>query len=248
MAAIAVELPEEVRVARDGLVAFAQAEIIPRHEKHRALLEDPRILCREDGRHSDEAVALIRERRTHRREGGLLRDVRAGESPVAEGGHLAYYAGWEELFRVCGPQNWLMLYVISRGAFGPSRLLEQTTTEARKRILAPMMAGEASMCLGLSEPGAGSDAAALITRGLSDRNGWRISGRKIWTTNAPVADHCILFAVTDAERPAARKGGKPAFLSADVVAGLRGGAAYLLSWAKTNWRRMKGLPHCAIVI
>src|SRR5579885_3279559 len=59
MSAIAVELPAEVREARDGLIAFARAEVLPRHEKHRALLEDSRRLYRADGRFSDEAVALI---------------------------------------------------------------------------------------------------------------------------------------------------------------------------------------------
>jgi alkylation response protein AidB-like acyl-CoA dehydrogenase len=104
------------------------------------------------------------------------------------------------------------LYAISHWAFGPSRLLEHTTPEARERILAPMMAGTASMCFGLSEPGAGSDAAALTTRARRDGDGWLINGRKIWTTNAPTADYCIVFAVTDGERAAKRAGGISAFL------------------------------------
>ncbi len=212
MSAIAVELPAEVREARDGLIAFARAEVLPRHEKHRALLEDSRRLYREDGRFSDEAVALIGEVRRAAAKAGFY----AMCVPQALGGgglgHLAYYVGWEELFRLCGPQNWLMLYVISHWAFGPSRLLEHTTKQAQERILGPMMAGEASMCFGLSEPGAGSDAAALATRAVPEGDGWRISGRKIWTTNAPIADYCIVFAVTDPKMASARKGGISAFL------------------------------------
>jgi alkylation response protein AidB-like acyl-CoA dehydrogenase len=212
MSAIAVELPSEIREACDGLAAFARAEVMPRHEKHRALLEDPRKLYREDGRFSDDAIALIREiRRAAARAGFYTMCV-----PEALGGgglgHLAYYVGWEHLFRLCGPQHWLMLYVISHWAFGPSRLLERVTDEARKRILEPMNAGDASMCFGLSEPGAGSDAAALATRAVPHGDGWKISGRKIWTTNAPVADYCIVFAITDAPLAASRKGGISAFL------------------------------------
>jgi len=212
MPAIALELPEDVRNARDGVVAFARKEVLPRHQTQRDLFENPRLLYREDGRFSDAALALIKAvRRTAAQAGFYSMCV-----PAALGGgglgHLAYYVCWEELFRVCGPQNWLMLYAISHWAFGPSRLLEQTTPEARERILAPMMAGTASMCFGLSEPGAGSDAAALSTRAVRDGDGWRISGRKIWTTNAPVADYCIVFAITDAPRAAARKGGISAFL------------------------------------
>jgi len=154
MSAIAFELPLGIRETCDGLTAFVRAEIFPRHEKHRALLEDPRKLYRDDGRFSDEAVALIREVRRAASSAGFYTMC----VPEALGGgglgHLAYYAGWEHLFRLCGPQNWLMLYVISHWAFGPSRLLERVTDEARKRILEPMNAGEASMCFGLSEPGA----------------------------------------------------------------------------------------------
>jgi acyl-CoA dehydrogenase len=79
-------------------------------------------------------------------------------------------------------------------------------------MLAPMMAGEASMCFGLSEPGPGSDAAALATKAVPDGNAWRLTGRKIWTSNSPVADYCIVFAITDPGRAAARKGGISAFL------------------------------------
>jgi alkylation response protein AidB-like acyl-CoA dehydrogenase len=212
MSAIAWELPEEVRAVRDGLIDFARKEVLPRHDKHRDLFENPRLLYREDGRFSDELKGLIGEvRRVSAKAGYYNMCV-----PEALGGgglaHLAYYVGWEALFHFCGPQKWLMLYVISHWAFGPSRLLEKVTEEAREKILAPMMAGEASMCFGLSEPGAGSDAAALSTRAVPDGNAWRLTGRKIWTSNSPVADYCIVFAVTDPERAAARKGGISAFL------------------------------------
>jgi alkylation response protein AidB-like acyl-CoA dehydrogenase len=212
MSAIAWELPEEIRAVRDGLIDFARKEVLPRHDEHRDLFENPRRLYREDGRFSDELKGLIGEvRRTSAKAGYYNMCV-----PEALGGgglaHLAYYVGWEALFHLCGPQNWLMLYVISHWAFGPSRLLEKVTPEARDKMLAPMMAGEASMCFGLSEPGAGSDAAALATKAVPDGNAWRITGRKIWTSNSPVADYCIVFAITDPERAAARKGGISAFL------------------------------------
>jgi alkylation response protein AidB-like acyl-CoA dehydrogenase len=212
MTAIAFELPQDIREARDGVIAFARAEVMPRHEKHRALLEDPRTLYREDGRLSDEGVALIREVRRVAAKAGFYAMCVPKSLGGGGLGHLAYYVAWEELFRFCGPRNWLMLYVISHWALGPSRLLERVTDEARERILAPMMAGDASMCFGLSEPGAGSDAAAVATRAVPDGDGWRISGRKIWTTNAPVADYCIVFAVTDSALASARKGGISAFL------------------------------------
>ncbi|HEY4168710.1 MAG TPA: acyl-CoA dehydrogenase family protein [Reyranella sp.] len=212
MSAIAWELPEEVRAVRDGLIDFARKEVLPHHDRHHDLFENPRRLYREDGRFSDELKGLIGEVRRASAKAGYY-NMCVPES-LGGGGlaHLAYYVGWEALFHLCGPQNWLMLYVISHWAFGPSRLLEKVTPEAREKILAPMMAGEASMCFGLSEPGAGSDAAALATRAVADGNAWRITGRKIWTSNSPVADYCIVFAITDPERAAQRKGGISAFL------------------------------------
>lgn len=212
MTAIAFDLPEEIRAVRDGLNAFARAEVLPRHEKHRDFFEDPRRLYREDGRFSEELVGLIAEVRQAAAKAGYFGMCVPEELGGGGLGHLAYYVGWEELFRTCGPQNWLMLYVISHWAFGPSRLLEKVTPRAREEILEPLMAGTKSMCFGLSEPGAGSDAAALKTRAVPDGDGWRISGRKIWTSNSPIADYAIIFAITDPEKAAARRGGISAFL------------------------------------
>jgi len=197
MSAIAFEIPEDILAARDGLRAFAEAEVLPRHQANQELFEDQRRLYREDGRFSDELLTLIGEVRRAAAKSGFYGMC----TPEALGGgglgHLAYFVGWEELFRVCGPKNWLMLYVISHWAFGPSRLLEKVTDRARDEILAPMMAGEKSMCFGLSEPGAGSDAAAIATRAVPDGDGWKITGRNLWTSNAPVADYAVIFAVTD---------------------------------------------------
>ena len=212
MSAIAFDLPDDIAAVRDGLNAFAKAEILPRHETHRTFFEDQRQLYREDGRFSDELIALIGEVRQAAAKAGYFSMCVPEELGGGGLGHLAYYVGWEELFRTCGPQNWLMLYAISHWAFGPSRLLEKVTPRAREEILDPLMAGTKSMCFGLSEPGAGSDAAALKTKAEPDGDGWRISGRKIWTSNAPVADYCIVFAITDPEKAAARRGGISAFL------------------------------------
>ena len=219
MSAIAIELPEDVVSARDGILAFAEQEVMPRHEANRALFENPRALYREDGRFSDALLALIREVRTVSAEAGFYQ-MCVPESLGGGGlGHLAYYVAWEALFHRCGPQNWLMLYALSHWAFGPSRLLTQITPEAQERILSGLMAGSASMCFGLSEPNAGSDASMIGTRAVKDGDGWRISGRKIWTSNAPVADYCVVFAVTDPERSAAKRGGISAFLVPTSAAG-----------------------------
>ena len=212
MSAIALDIPQDIAAARDGLLAFADQEIIPRHQANTALFENPRALYREDGRFSDALLALIREVRTASARAGFYQMC----VPEALGGgglgHLAYYVAWEALFHHCGPQNWLMLYALAHWAFGPSRLLEQMTPQARDEVLPGLMAGTHSMCFGLSEPNAGSDASMISTRATPTEDGWLINGRKIWTTNAPVADHCVVFAVTDPELAASKKGGISAFV------------------------------------
>jgi acyl-CoA dehydrogenase len=212
MTAIATELPEDIAAVRDGLVRFLDTEVIARHETHHDLLSNPRRTYAEDGRYCPEVIELIREVRMAAAKAGFYNMCVPEEMGGAGLGYLAYYACWERAFHHCGAHNWLAVYAISHWAFGPSRILKNATAQAQDQILAGMLAGETSMCFGLSEPGAGSDAAALTTRATPDGDGWRINGRKIWTTNSPIADYCIVFAVTDPERAAKRKGGISGFL------------------------------------
>ena len=208
MSAIAFDIPEDILAMREGLRAFAEAEILPRHEANHDLFKDQRRLYDMDGRFSEELLYLIGEVRRAASKAGYYQMCVPEELGGGGMGHLAYFVGFEELFHTCGPQNWLMLYAVSHWAFGPSRLLEKLTEPARDEMLAPMMAGEKSMCFGLSEPGAGSDASRITTRAVPDGDGWRITGRKIWTSNSPVADYCVVFAVTDPET----RGGISAFI------------------------------------
>ncbi|WP_151633356.1 acyl-CoA dehydrogenase family protein [Noviherbaspirillum aerium] len=61
-------------------------------------------------------------------------------------------------------------------------------TEAQRRFYLPKIcAAEAFFCIGMSEPNSGSDLASVGTRATRTERGWRLSGRKIWTTNA---QHC----------------------------------------------------------
>ncbi len=221
MSAIATPLPEDIAAARDAIVTFAQREVLPRHERHADLLEDPRKRYRDDGRLSDAALEQIRATRMAAAEAGFYHMCAPLELGGGGLGHLAYYVAWEALFHRCGPRNWLMLYVLSHWAFGPSRLLEKVTAEARERVMPGLMDGSESMCFGLSEPNAGSDASMIKTRAIRDGDGWRLSGRKIWTTNAPVANYCIVFAITDPDAASAKQGGISAFIVPTDSAGFR---------------------------
>lgn len=71
-------------------------------------------------------------------------------------------------------------------------------TEAQKqRWLPQMCAGKSIGCFGLTEPDAGSDPSSMRTVAKKVSGGWRLSGSKMWITNAPVADLAIVWAKTD---------------------------------------------------
>jgi acyl-CoA dehydrogenase len=210
--AIAFPIPDDVLAVADGVAAFLRAEVFPRHERDRALLSDPRRTYAEDGRYAPAVVEHIRGVRMAAARAGYYTMSVPPELGGAGMGMLAYFVVWERIYRLCGSHNWLGAYTVSHWAFGPSPVLLKVTERARAEILAGMMEGRTSMCFGMSEPGAGSDATMIRTRAVQDNVGWRISGRKIWTTNSPQADYCIVFAVTDPERASRKAGGISAFL------------------------------------
>lgn len=80
-------------------------------------------------------------------------------------------------------------------------LIAYGTREQQERFLAPTLRGEVLWCQLFSEPGAGSDLAALRTRAERVEGGWLINGQKVWTSAAQWADHGILLARTDPEAP-----------------------------------------------
>jgi alkylation response protein AidB-like acyl-CoA dehydrogenase len=87
------------------------------------------------------------------------------------------------------------------GIIAPS-LLDYGSEEQIARYAIPLLRGELTGCLGMSEPGAGSDLAALSTRAVLDGDSFLINGQKVWTSGAFHADFCFLFCRTD---PAAAK-------------------------------------------
>ena len=76
------------------------------------------------------------------------------------------------------------------------------TEEQKRRILPAMAAGESIFCIGLTEPGGGSDLAALRTRATEAGNGFLVNGSKIFITNGHIADYILLAANRHPDRGA----------------------------------------------
>src|SRR4051812_32363641 len=72
------------------------------------------------------------------------------------------------------------------------------TEEQRKKWLPRLATGELVGCFGLTEPSHGSDPNSMITRARTADGGYRVSGAKMWITNAPVADIFMVWAKDDA--------------------------------------------------
>lgn len=102
------------------------------------------------------------------------------------------YVVLEEMLAVGAPVG---AHWIADRQSGPLLLRVGTRTQ-KERWLPAITRGEASFCIGLSEPDSGSDLASIRTRATRVDGGWRIDGRKIWTTNAHLSDVMIALVRT----------------------------------------------------
>ena len=104
---------------------------------------------------------------------------------------------------------------------GSYPVLQSGQAEQVRRWLPAVAAGDAVAAFALSEPGAGSDAAALELAAEPDGSGWRLTGEKMWISNAPEADFYTVFARTT---PGAGARGVSAFVVPADRPGLSRGA------------------------
>ena len=145
----------------------------------------------------EDRVAFLKEwtRKTHEAgDSGLAWPKEYGGS----GAPLSFQAiAYEELARAEAPEH---VGLIGIGMAGPT-IIAAGSEDHKRRYLQKILTGEEIWCQGFSEPGAGSDLASLQTRAVPDGDGFRITGQKVWSSFAHIADRCILLARTNPDAP-----------------------------------------------
>jgi len=189
-------LSEEHQMLKDLVRRFVEEELMPL---------EPRVLKREAG---GEPLGLTAEElaplHAKCRDLGLWALDVPAELGGAELGTLARIVVVEELSRTVVP------FVFPPDSPNLHMLLRAVNAEQREKYLMPYARGETICAIAISEPGAGSDPAAMSTRADRDGDNWIINGRKIWISRVAEANFTIVMALTDPVKRA--HGGITAFL------------------------------------
>ncbi len=207
-----LEYPSEIREIREAVGQFIEAEVKPRHKALSHLADDASTRYDSTGRYVQPIRDAIREIRMASAKAGFYAMCAPREIGGEGLGYLAWYGVWSKVAEQTAGPYWMGDSMIAHWASGPSPVVTQLSDSCRAEILPALLSGEKTMCFGMSEPDAGSDAMMMKTRATRVDGGWRIQGSKIWTSYSPYASYCILFAVTNPELAKARKGGISCFL------------------------------------
>lgn len=176
---VAFDLSEEENFAADTAHAFAEKEVAPLAAKIDKEHYFPRELLPKMG-------AL-----------GLMGAIVPQEYGGAGLSTLAYALIIEELSAACASTG---IIVSAHTSLCITPILDYGSEEQKRYFLPRLASGEALGCFALSEPGTGSDAAAITTTYRRDGDDVIVSGTKNWITNGPEADVCILFASSDTSK------------------------------------------------
>jgi acyl-CoA dehydrogenase len=187
-------IPEEIEMLRQSLRKFIQKEILPMEEKADF---DP-----DDGPPQE----LLQEVRKRSYELGFW----AIDLPEKCGGGELNTLGTVILREEVSKYFSSLTQAIFGGPEGPSKILLSGTQEQIDKYLLPVVKAEKTCCFALTEPNAGSDAAAIETSAVKDGDEWVLNGLKHFITNGPYADYAIVFAVNDKEKRA--RGGITCFI------------------------------------
>jgi butyryl-CoA dehydrogenase len=174
-----LELSEEQQLLQKSVREFAEAEVRPLAKENDETGKYPRGLFQKAAELGLTGVAI----------------------PEAEGGagmdHISYAIVIEEISRVCASTGVILsvqnsLYCDPIHRFG--------TADQKKKFLLPFARGEKIGCYALTEPQAGSNAAALATKAVRKGDRYVINGTKAWITNGGAADAAIVYVNTQPDK------------------------------------------------
>ncbi len=192
-------LTEEERLLRDTAREFASREVAPG------------AADRDENERFDRSI--------FERMGAL--GLTGAPLPESVGGAGFSYLGWSLVMEEIGAADMASAVTLSVHILSQYPVVTWGSPEQQARWLGPMIAGEALGAFALTEPHAGSDAGAIRTRAERDGESYRLTGTKIWISNAPEADRYLVFATLD---PTAGPGAITAFLVERDTPGFRFGA------------------------
>ena len=207
-------IPDDIVAVGDSLLRFVEHEVEPLERDNAALLATGRTIYDEQGRFAPEVLKLRAEVRKRSANAGFYTMFGPEELGGSGLGPVAAVYLNALLSEATGPGRPLIHPVVIPSPFtnGLSPVLKALQPNMRNRYLPGLADGSRTLCFALSEPDAGSDVFMMKTRAVRDGNDWVLTGTKQWITNGPYADHVMVFAVTDPELAAARKGGVTGFL------------------------------------
>jgi alkylation response protein AidB-like acyl-CoA dehydrogenase len=157
-------------------------------------------------------------------EHGLIERVVPG---LGIGDPIELWMLFNELEKAAAPMDGLGVAVMIAGVIN-----HVGTAWQKEQVLPSILAGEALVCMGLSEPDNGSDLAAAKTRAVRDGDGWLINGAKMWTTMAHEARWLILLTRTDLD--ASKHRGLTMFLLPMDTPGITVEAVHTMGNERTN--------------
>lgn len=171
------QLSEEERMIRDAAKAYAQRKL------------QPRVISAYRDEETD--VGIFREMG----EMGLLGVTIPEEYGGIGASYVSYGLVAREIERVDSGYR-SMLSVQSSLVMFP--IYAYGSEEQRQKYLPKLASGEWVGCFGLTEPDAGSDPSGMKTKAKKTKNGYTISGSKMWISNSPIADVFVIWAKSDA--------------------------------------------------
>jgi alkylation response protein AidB-like acyl-CoA dehydrogenase len=141
--------------------------------------------------------------------------------PASVGGAGFSYLGWSLVMEELGRADMAMAVSLSVHVLSQLPVVAWGSAEQQATWLPAMVSGEALGAFALTEPQAGSDAAAIACRAVAVPGGYELTGTKVWFSNAPEAERYLVFATV---APGAGRSGITAFLVPRETAGFRFGA------------------------